>query len=79
MAELPKLGKCQYCESLCDILIETVHTMIMYPHHRSYVRDVILHEKPDITPREISGRMGIPLGEALVILYELREEEKATK
>jgi len=78
MTELPKLRKCQYCASLCDVLIETVHAMIMHPYHLSYVRDVILQEKPDVTPREIAGRMSIPLGEALVILYELRGGEEAT-
>lgn len=54
------------------LLVETVHTMIMYPHHKAYVRDVILHEQPDATAQELATKMGIPLGEALVILYELR-------
>jgi len=79
MTELPKLGKCQYCESLCEVLIDTVHAMIMYPYHLSYVRDVVLQEKPDVTPLQVSGRIGIPLGEALVILYELRKEEEGAK
>jgi len=29
---------------LWPILVETVHAMIMYPHHKAYIRDVVLHE-----------------------------------
>ena len=47
----------------------------MYPHHKAYTREVVLHEKPDITPAELAVRLGIPLGEALVILYELANEK----
>lgn len=60
---------------LWPILVETVHAMIMYPHHKSYVRDVTLHERPDISPRDLASSLGIPLGEALVILHELRGEK----
>ncbi len=63
-------------EKLWPVLVETVHAMVMYPHHKAYVRDVVLHEKPDITPQELASRLGIPLGEALVILYELKNEAK---
>ncbi|MEM3536590.1 MAG: hypothetical protein QXF44_02315 [Candidatus Bathyarchaeia archaeon] len=59
-------------EKLWPILVETVHAMVMYPHHKAYTRDVLLHEKPDITPDELASMLGIPIGEALVILYELR-------
>lgn len=65
-------------EKLWSILVETVHAMVMYPHHKAYTRNVILHEKPDITPQELAVRLGIPLGEALVILYELTKEKKAS-
>jgi len=65
-------------EKLWQILVETVHAMVMYPHHKAYTRDVILHEKPDITPQELAARLGIPLGEALVILYELKNERKSS-
>jgi hypothetical protein len=64
-------------EKLWPILVETVHAMVMYPYHKAYTRDVVLHEKPDITPQELASRLGIPLGEALVILYELKSEAKA--
>ncbi|MEM3566262.1 MAG: hypothetical protein QXK47_04295 [Candidatus Bathyarchaeia archaeon] len=63
-------------EKLWPILVETVHAMVMYPHHKAYTRDVLLHENPDITPSELASRLGIPLGEALVILYELKNERR---
>jgi len=63
-------------EKLWPILIETVHALVMYPHHKAYTREVILHEKPDITPAELAARLKISLGEALVILCELAKERK---
>jgi transcription initiation factor IIE alpha subunit len=61
-------------EKLWPILIETVHALVMYPNHKSYTREAILNEKPDITSTELAARLKMPLGEALVILYELAEE-----
>ena len=66
-------------EKLWPILVETVHAIIMYPNHKAYTREVILHEKPDISPADLSTRLGIPLGEALVILHELIEEKMLEK
>lgn len=63
-------------EKLWPILIETVHALVMYPHHKAYAREVILNEKPDITPAELAVRLKIPLGEALVILHELTDERR---
>jgi len=60
---------------LWPLLVETVHAMVMYPHHKAYTRDVVLHEQPDVTARDLAAKMGIPLGEALVILYELRKQK----
>ena len=60
---------------LWPILVETVHAMVMYPHHKAYVRDVILHEQPETKPEDLTTKLGIPLGEALVILYELRKQK----
>jgi hypothetical protein len=65
-------------EKLWPILIETVHALIMYPNHKAYTREVVLHEKPDITPTELAARLRIPLGEALVILYELKKEMRGS-
>ncbi len=66
---------------LWAILVETVHAMIMYPFHKAFTRDVVLNEQPDTTPRDLTVKLGIPLGEALVILYELwgSETRKGTR
>lgn len=61
---------------LWPILVETVHALVMYPQHKAYVREVILHEKPYIKPNELAARLGVPLGEALVILHELKEQNR---
>jgi len=53
--------------------------MIMYPHHKAYARDLVLHEQPDATAQELAIKLGIPLGEALVILSELRETKSEGK
>jgi hypothetical protein len=61
---------------LWPILVETVHVMVMYPHHKAYVRDTFLNEKPDLTAELLATKLGISLGEALVILHELAKEKK---
>jgi len=61
--------------SLWPILVETVHSLILYTHHKSYVRDVTLHEKPDISPHDLAMSLNISLGEAMVILQELKGGE----
>ena len=63
-------------ERLWPVLIETVHALTIYPHHKAYTREVILSEKPDITSSELAARLRLPLGEAIVILHELAEEKK---
>lgn len=62
--------------SLWHVLVETVHTMVMYAPHKAYARDVILHGQPNVTAQELAAKLGIPLGEALVILYELRKTKQ---
>lgn len=59
---------------LWPILVETVHALVMYPHHKSYTREVILNEKPNMKSNELAARLGVSLGEALVILHELKEQ-----
>jgi hypothetical protein len=63
-------------EKLWSILIETAHALTMYPHHKVYTRETILNEEPDITTQELASRLNIPLGEAIVILYELSDERR---
>ena len=55
------------------ILVETAQTLPMYNSHMSYTRDNILPVESNITPEQLSQRLDMPLGEALVILYELRK------
>ena len=56
------------------ILVEIVHALPMYPSHKAYVRDSLLLEAPDISADELSLRLDIPLGEAMVILHEVKGE-----
>jgi hypothetical protein len=65
-------------EQLWLILVEAVHAAVMFPSHKAYTREEILRLKPDVTPAELAARLSMPLGEALVILYELAEERKNT-
>ena len=62
--------------ALWEILTETVHALPMYKHHRRYVEKVLLPEKPRISAKEMALVMGMPLGEAIVILEELRPSSK---
>lgn len=64
---------------LWPVLVETVHAMIMYSHHKAYTRDVVLHEQPDMTSQNLATKLSIPLGEALVILHELQKKKLESK
>lgn len=64
---------------LWPILVETVHSMVMYPHHKYYVQSVFLSERPDASPQDLAVSLGISLGEAMVILYELKTEKRERK
>jgi hypothetical protein len=61
-------------DKLWTILVETVHQLVMYPQHKAYSRDSVLFEKKDVSAEELAARLGISLGEALVILFELEAE-----
>lgn len=61
------------------VLVETVHSLPIYRSHKAYTQELILPEKPEITPEELSERLGMPLGEALVILDELEGEKSKLK
>jgi hypothetical protein len=50
--------------------------MVMYVNHKAYIRGTMVLEKPDITAKEVAGKLNIPFGEALVIMYELEMEER---
>ena len=59
--------------SLWAVLIETVHSMVMFRHHKAYVRDVVLVEQPDISAEQLALKLSISLGESMVILFELQK------
>jgi len=59
-------------DPLWPILVEAVKRIPKFEEHKKYARDKILIEKPDITPSELSRALSISVGEALVILSELR-------
>jgi hypothetical protein len=63
-------------EKLWPVLVEAVHALVMFPSHKTYTREVVFSEKPDVDPAELAARLKIPLGEAIVILCELAEEKK---
>ena len=56
------------------ILVEAVHALPMYPSHKAYVMNSLALEAPEASAEEISYRLDIPLGEALVILHEIGRE-----
>ena len=60
---------------LWDVLVEAVHCLPIYKSHKTYVKETILPQKPDVTPEELSDRLGISLGEAMVILEEIKVEK----
>ena len=61
---------------LWEVLTETVHALPMYKHHKRYVEKVLLPEKPRISAKEMGLVMGMPLGEAIVILEELKPSKE---
>jgi hypothetical protein len=63
-------------EKLCQLLVEVVHASVMYPTHKAYTRDCMLPQKADISAAELSEQLGMPFGEALVILNELMQDPK---
>ena len=66
-----ELGK----SPLWGVLVEAVHYLPIYKSHKSYVKETILLQKPGVAAEELSDRLGIPLGEAMVILEELKAEK----
>ena len=57
---------------LWPILVEVVRSLPLYSKHKAYVRDRVLSERPDISAEELSAMLGIPVGESMVLLNELR-------
>jgi len=66
-------------EEVWSALVQTAHALLMYNNHKRYVEEVLLKERPEISPQELAIRLSIPLGEALVILSEIRVEHGPSK
>lgn len=64
-------------EKLWKLLVEAVHASVMYPTHKAYTRDSILPQEADVSAVELAERLGMPLGEAIVILSELQPDRKS--
>ena len=54
------------------ILVDIAHALPMYKNHKRYVEDVMLKENTQISPQELAVQLNVPLGEALVLLQEVR-------
>jgi len=65
-------------DELWKLLVDTVHALPMYNHHKHYVQEVMLKEKPEISAKELAVQVNIPLGEAIVMLDELRNPASTT-
>ena len=61
-------------EQLWRALVDTTHALLMYKNHKHYVQEVMLKEKPDISPQELAIQLNIPIGESFVLLAETRGE-----
>ena len=59
-------------DELWKLLVDTVHSLPMYKQHKHYVQEVMVKERPDISAKELAVQINIPLGEAIVLLDELR-------
>ncbi len=62
--------------TLWEALVETAHALPMFKHHRRYVGEVIMREKPEIGAKELALLINVPMGEAIVVLEELRTSRK---
>jgi len=60
-------------DELWGLLVETAHALPMYKNHKRYVQEVMLKERPDISAKELAVQINVTLGEATVMLDELRE------
>ena len=60
-------------DPLWGVLVDVVKALPRFQEHLTYVRDEILPKRPDISAEELSRALSIPIGEALIILDELRK------
>ncbi len=62
---------------LWKVLVDTAHALPMYKNHKRYVEDVMVKENAQISPQELAVQLNIPLGEAMVMLVEIRGDKSA--
>jgi len=65
-------------DELWRLLVEAVHALPLYNQRKHYVQEVMLKEKPEISAKELAVQVDIPLGEAIVMLDELRNPNSTT-
>lgn len=53
---------------LWSILIETARNNPLFPNRAGYAHSQIIPQNPNITPKELAGKLSITVGEALAIL-----------
>ena len=53
---------------LWDILVETARRSPLYSGLSGYIRDNVLPNNPEISPKQLASKLSISIGEALVIL-----------
>ena len=61
-------------EQILELLVDNVHSMILYPQHKKYINKIIQSQKNNLDPKLLAARLDISLGEVLVILKELKEK-----
>ena len=54
------------------MLVDTTHALPMYKNHKRYVQDIMMKETPKISPQELAVQLNLTLGEAFVLLHEIR-------
>ncbi|HKM50337.1 MAG TPA: hypothetical protein VJZ75_04080 [Candidatus Bathyarchaeia archaeon] len=59
-------------EEIWKMLVDTTHALPMYKNHKRYVQDIMMKETPKISPQELAVQLNLTLGEAFVLLYEIR-------
>ena len=62
-------------EQIIELLVDSVHSMILYPQHKNYINNLILGQQNNLEPQLLAARLDISLGEVLVILKELKEKK----
>lgn len=62
-------------EQILELLVDTVHSIILYPQHKSYINNLILGDENNQEPQLLAARLNITLGEVLIILKELKEKK----